>query len=88
MWLSWLDVEERLVDTSDKEQVAYVLSLYDLAVKDYRYYKVCRHYCKFMIKLYSSGKVSEQQVRDAFEYILQVFGLEVNRSGKFWEPYL
>jgi hypothetical protein len=27
-------------------------------------------------------------VRDVHEYILQIYGLEVNRSGKFWAPYL
>ena len=60
MWLDWLQVEESLVDISDPEQVSFVLSLYDSAVKDYRYYKVCRHYCKFVLKLYSSGKLTAQ----------------------------
>ena len=60
MWLDWLQVEESLVDISDPEQVSFVLSLYDSAVKDYRYYKVCRQYCKFVLKLYSSGKLTAQ----------------------------
>lgn len=88
MWLDWLQIEESLVDISDAEQVSYVLSLYDRAIKDYRYYKVCRHYCKFVLKLFTSGKLPAQQVRDVFEFILQIYALEVNRSGKFWEPYL
>ena len=27
-------------------------------------------------------------MRDVFEHILQIYGLEVNRSGKFWGPYI
>ena len=57
-------------------------------MKDYRYYKVCRRYSKFVLRHYNHGKkVSAQTVRDAHEYILQVYGLEVNRSCKFWGPY-
>lgn len=102
MWLEWLEDEERLAMVSESdslpslvpEQVQYVLGLYDTAVRgDYRYYKVCRRYSKFVLKVYglygaAQGLVSPQTVRDVHEYILQIYGLEVNRSGKFWEPYL
>ncbi len=57
-------------------------------MKDYRYYKVCRHYCKFLLKIYSVDHSYTQRVRDVHEFILQIYALEVNRSAKFWDPYL
>ena len=100
MWLEWIEDEERVVmmeavsevdGTYDgqSEAVQRVLDLFDRAVHEYRYYKVCRRYCKFILKLYHHGKaVPEQKIRDVHEFILQLYGLEVNRSQKFWDPYL
>jgi hypothetical protein len=58
MWLEWLEDEERLAISESEsslvpEQVQYVLGLYDTAVRgDYRYYKVCRRYSKFVLKVH------------------------------------
>ncbi len=58
MWLEWLEDEERLLFISeqpsalDPEQLSYTLSLYASSLNDYRYYSVCRHYCKFVLRLF------------------------------------
>jgi anti-sigma factor ChrR (cupin superfamily) len=62
MWVEWLEDEEKLlfgaleeISSSDSVQplVDSVLALFDKAIKeDYRYYKVCRRFCKFVLRLY------------------------------------
>ena len=88
MWTEWLEDEHRLLGPDDDP--SELLELYQKALKDYRYYKVCKKYCKFILALYETGRgaTDEQAVRDAFEKVLQIYGLDVNRSHKFWEPYL
>ena len=84
MWLEWLADEETLNEGGDPLPV---IALYDRAVKlDYRYFKVCRRYVKYVLHQHKHNPaiVNEQIVRDMFDHILQIYGLEVNRSAKFW----
>ena len=87
MWLEWLEDEEKIYEAGNGD-VEDLLSLYERAVGDYRYYKVCRWYCKLALRLFEEGKIDAQRVRDVHEFVLQIYGLDVNRSLKFWEPYL
>lgn len=73
MWLEWLKDEETTLSLDDEESVRRLLDLYESAVKqDYRYYKVCRNYCKFVLKFFYMGHpaVPAQTVRDVHEFIL------------------
>eukprot|EP00347_Sterkiella_histriomuscorum_P009820 403339762 len=74
----------------EDESPQIILDLCQTALKDYKYYKISKIYCKLLIQLYDlqQGDVDAQQVRDGFEKVLQIYGLDVNRSVKFWEPYL
>ena len=62
----------------------------ETALKDYKYYRVCKKYCKLLIQLYETNTegVDANQVRNGFEKVVEIYGLDVNRSVKFWEPYL
>ena len=92
MWLEWIEYEERIQLSEDpipQKAINSIIALFERAVHDYRYYKVCRRYCKFMLRHYHHGRrVSVQAVRDVHEFVLQIYGLDVNRSIKFWDPYL
>lgn len=55
---------------------------------------MCRKYTKFLLNMYYSteseeARISlESKIREVHEKIVEIYGLDVNRSGKFWEPYL
>ncbi len=55
MWVEWLEDEEKLL--SPEEDCGVVVELYEKALKDYKYYKVCKKYTKFVLNLYFQGKV-------------------------------
>ena len=55
---------------------------------DFKSYKICRKYCKFILKLFEQGKVDVSKVREVFEKVVQIYGLDLNNSGFFWGPYL
>ena len=57
MWLDWLSDEQNLMNEDTPEQVKSVLDLYEKAIADYKYYKVCRNYCKLVLHLYYGGKI-------------------------------
>ena len=88
MWLEWLEDEQKLLGPG--EDVTPLLGLYETALRDYKYYKVSRRYCKLILNLYYNkmGNIDEQRVRDVHERILQIYSLDFSRSKKFWEPYL
>jgi hypothetical protein len=86
MWLEWLEDEEKLLEADEDPEA--LLALYDRAIGDYRYFKVCRRFCKLVLRLYQEGRATAQRVREVHEQVLQIYGLDVNRSLKFWEPYL
>ena len=60
MWLEWLEDEERLM--GPKEDPRRMLQLYEKAMKDYRYYKVCKKYCRYILSLYNTDppRVTEE----------------------------
>ncbi|CDW90873.1 squamous cell carcinoma antigen recognized by t-cells 3 [Stylonychia lemnae] len=66
MWLEWIEDEKSLMTPEDSPTI--LLPFYELALKDYRYYKLSR--------------------REGYEKVLTIYSLDVNRSTKFWEPYL
>jgi len=56
MWLEWLEDEEKLLEADDDPEA--LLSLYDRAIGDYRYFKVCRRFCKLVLRLYEQDRVT------------------------------
>ena len=56
MWLECFEDEEKIYEAGNGD-VEDLLSLYERAVGDYRYYKVCRWYCKLALRLFEEGKI-------------------------------
>jgi len=52
MWLEWLEDEEKILSPNDDPKE--LLKLYEKALKDYRYYKVCKKYCRYILTLYNA----------------------------------
>lgn len=61
-----------------------MLELYKKALKDYMYFDVCKKYCDFVLRLYQIGKADATLVREAYEKVLTIYGIDLGRSSEFW----
>lgn len=50
MWIEWIEDEQRALTPQDDPSI--LINLCETAIKDYRYYKVCKKYCKLLGQLY------------------------------------
>jgi len=81
MWLEWLHDELNLAG-DDPEKSSELIALFETAFTDYHYRKVGKLYLKFLIN---------RQVPDsshAFERVLKVWGIDVDKGVAFWQLYL
>jgi hypothetical protein len=47
MWIDWIKDETSVFNLEDDPQK--MIDLYERALSDYKYYKVCKKYCKFIL---------------------------------------
>jgi hypothetical protein len=52
MWLEWIEDEKRQLTPEDSP--AQLLPLFERALHDYKYYKICRKYCKHLSFIYET----------------------------------
>lgn len=88
MWLDWLKDEIMLQAETGLEGHQYIVSLFERALKDYKYFKVCKLYCQYMVDKFEQKLANIVEVQDVFEQSLQVWGLDFYKSHKLWEPFL
>jgi len=87
MWNDWLN-DEIFIRTSEHgsaESTARIRSLFEKALADYSYKKVHKLRVNWELSLPSN---SAETIRAVFEDAVNLYGLDLNKSGKIWTLYL
>lgn len=74
MWLQWLK-DEKTISSTPEERLE-LLKLFEKALFDYKYPLISLKYCKLLIKLCQEKIISVAQLREKYEDILQLYGLD------------
>lgn len=97
MWLDWISDEFQALPKEDFDKMFEFKDMYRKSISDFLYLKICKKYLKYMMALLTeieSKKIEEkyqfnfQTVRHAFEEILEIWGLDFNKSSKIWDLYM
>jgi hypothetical protein len=97
MWLDWISDEFQTIPKDDFEQIFNFKDMYSKSISDFYYIKLCKKYLKYLITLLSeieSKKLEEKysfsyvNIRQVFEELLELWGLDFNNSSKLWDLYL
>lgn len=84
LWLEWFQDELPLAVIP--EQKEYIVSKFELAVKDYASIKVWHEYCQYMMNNIESPSDIER-ARNVFERAIISVGLHVTEGSSIWDGY-
>ena len=97
MWLDWISDEFETIPKDDFDKLFKFKEMYAKSISDFFYLKLCKKYLKYLITILNeveSKRLEEKynfsylNIRQAFEEILEVWGLDFNNSSKIWDLYL
>ena len=97
MWLDWISDEFEIIQKDDLDKLFNFKEMYQKSISDFLYLKLCKKYLKYLITLLSEVETKGLEekynfsfliVRQVFEEILEIWGLDLNNSSKIWDLYL
>lgn len=97
MWLDWISDEFQTIPKDDFEQIFNFKEMYSKSISDFYYIKLCKKYLKYLITLLNeieNKKLEDKynfcylNIRQEFEELLELWGLDFNNSSKLWDLYL
>lgn len=97
MWLDWISDEFQIIPKDDFDKIFNFKDFYAKSIADFYYLKLCKKYLKYLMTILNEIEIKKQEehynfsylnIRQSFEDILDIWGLDFNNSSSIWDLYL